>query len=214
MIGDKLLIKDYHRKAAELALPKVLESIEKKGRIAVSVAGESGSGKSETGYCIKEDLEKKGYNVVLLGQDDYFRLPPKTNAKKREEDISWVGPGEVRLDLLDEHVRKLKQGAVGLEKPLVYFDEDRIGEEKISGGPFDVVVIEGTYTSLVPSVDVRVFIDRNYKQTKKNRLERARDPDVEFLERVLAIEHVEISSHKSRADVIIPPPEEEQNLGV
>ena len=102
-------------------------------------------------------------------------------------DISWVGPNEVKLDLLDEHVFKLKGGAKEITKPLVFFAEDRIGEEKVKGGPFEVVIVEGTYTSLVDSVDIRVFIDRNYKQTKKHRLKRAREPDVRFLEDVFEL---------------------------
>ena len=212
MIGDKLVITDYHRAGAEQALPTVLERLEAGGRIGVSVAGESGSGKSETGHCLKEKLEAAGQKVVLLGQDDYFRLPPKSNHARRLEGIDWVGPGEVRIDLLDEHVRAVKDGAAEITKPLVYFDEDRIDEETITGGPWDAVVIEGTYTSLVESLDVRVFIDRDYRQTKKARLKRARDPDVKFLEQVLHIEHDEISKHKARANVVIAPPPEEAEL--
>ena len=44
------------------------------------------------------------------------------------------------------------------------------------------------------------------------RLKRNRDPDVKFLERVLEIEHKEISQHKARADVVIDPPAEERGL--
>ena len=150
--------------------------------------------------------------MILLGQDDYFRLPPKSNHNRRFEGIDWVGPGEVRIDLLDEHVRAIKDGATAITKPLVYFEEARIDEETIEGGPWEAVIIEGTYTSLVPSLDVRAFIDRDYRQTKKHRLERARDPDVAFLEQVLAIEHAEISQHKARADVVIAPPPEEAKL--
>jgi len=212
MIGDKLVITDYHRAGAEQALPTVLERLEAGGRIGISVAGESGSGKSETGHCLMEKLEQAGKKVILLGQDDYFKLPPKSNHNRRLQGIDWVGPGEVRIDLLDEHVRAVKDGATEITKPLVYFEEDRIDEETVGGGPWDAVVIEGTYTSLVDSLDVRVFIDRDYRQTKKARLTRARDPDVEFLEQVLHIEHDEISQHKARADVVVAPPPEEAEL--
>ena len=119
--------------------------------------------------------------------------------------------GEVKLDLLDEHLAQLRaRDGRPLTKPLVYFEEDRIGEETVDGGPYDVVIAEGTYTSALQNVDVRVFIDRNYRQTKKARLARGRDPDVEFLEQVLEIEHGIIAQHKARADVVLPPPAEEQ----
>ncbi len=213
MIGDKLVITEYHRQAAEMVW-KALADRPGKEPLAVSVAGESGCGKSETARCIADKGEEAGLRVVILGQDDYFVLPPKTNHAKRQQDISWVGPGEVKLDLLDQHVAKLKTSDTPVEKPLVYFEEDRIDHEILPAGPYDLVVVEGTYTTLLQNVDLRAFIDRNYKQTKKARLTRGRDPDVQFLEKVLAIEHDIISKHKALADVVIPPPPEEQNLEI
>ncbi|RME21679.1 MAG: hypothetical protein D6806_14325 [Deltaproteobacteria bacterium] len=213
MIGDKLVITEYHRNAAR----KVMEKLEPMlaaaaGRpLAVSIAGESGSGKSEIAHCLGDNLEEHNLRYVILAQDDYFKLPPRSNHEKRLQDISWVGPQEVRLDLLDEHIEALKEHPEKpLEKPLVYFEENEIRTETINPGMLDVIIAEGTYTSLLDNVDLRVFIDRNYRQTKKARLARARDPDLDFLEKVLEIEHQEISRHKARADVIIDPPEEEK----
>ena len=212
MIGDKLIITDYHRAAAA----KVMEVLKKRlmtsnQPISVTVAGESGCGKTEIAHCLAELIKKAGKNSIILSQDDYFRLPPKTNHNKRMQDIDWVGPGEVRLDLLDNHLAFLKNRTEQpLEKPLVHFDENRIAREIIQPGKFDVVIAEGTYTSLLKNVDLRVFINRNYKETKKARLKRNRDPDVNFLEKVLAIEHLEISKHRLRADEIIDPPPGEQ----
>lgn len=211
MIGDKLLITDYHRAGAALALELIRTKLTDGVTLAITVAGESGSGKSETGHVIAETLTAEGKRCILLGQDDYFVLPPRSNHKRRQEDISWVGLGEVRLDLLDEHLAKIKsRKGESFSKPLVYFEENRIGEESVEAAVFDVVVAEGTYTSALDKADVRVFIDRNYRQTKKSRLARGRDPDVAFLEQVLEIEHGIISQHKARADVVIPPPPEEQ----
>ncbi len=210
MIGDKMVITDYHRNAAA----KALEAVERRlaaepGAVSVSIAGESGCGKTETAHCLGEAIEKTGRSCIILSQDDYFHLPPKSNHNKRLEDITWVGTGEVCLDLLGQHVAALKAGLdEPLEKPLVYFEEDRIGSETVALGSPDVVIVEGTFTTLLPDIDVRVFINRTYRQTKKARLARGRDPDVGFLERVLQIEHEEISQHKANADVVIEPPAE------
>ena len=211
MIGDKLLITDYHRAGAATAMETIRPLLEKGKTVTVSVAGESGGGKSEIGHCIAQTLIDEGKSALVLGQDDYFKLPPKSNHQRRQQDISWVGPGEVKLDLLDSHLAALKtRSGEPLEKPLVYFEEDRIGTETIQGGPFQLVVAEGTYTSQLENLDVRVFINRTYHQTKKARLARGRDPDVAFLEEVLDIEHRIISKHKERADVVLFPPPEEQ----
>jgi len=214
MIGDRLVITDYHRSGAAQIMDAIRARLEAGQRLIVTVAGESGSGKSEIGHCLAELAVGMGKKAFVFGQDDYFRLPPKSNHQRRLEGIAWVGPGEVRLDLLDEHMAALRDGLdAPLTKPLVFFDEDRIGEEQVAPERFDLVIAEGTYTSLLDSADLHAFIDRNYRQTKKNRLRRARDPATEFLERVLEIEHQIISAHKARADVIIEAPPEERELG-
>jgi len=211
MIGDKLLITEYHRNAAEQVLPVVRQALATgQTSLTISIAGESGSGKSEIANCLAAKLEEEGRNCLILCQDDYFRLPPKSNYQRRKSDISWVGLGEVRLDLMEAHVAALKDHPdKPLSKPLVNFDEDRIGCEIIERGIRDVVIVEGCYTSLINNVDIRVFINRNYRQTQRARKLRARDPHEGFLERVLAIEHQEISTHKARADIVIDPPSEE-----
>ena len=117
----------------------------------------------------------------------------------------------MQLDLLDAHLRALKANASEpLEKPLVYFDEDRIDVEVLPAAQRDVIIAEGTYTGFLEHADIRAFIDRDYRQTKKARLRRGRDPDVAFLEQVLAIEHEIIGEQKAFADVIIEAPEDER----
>lgn len=210
MIGDKLIVEDYHRAAAAKILSRLRKEFwEHRRPVALTVAGESGSGKSETAHCLCEELTKAGKSCLILGQDDYFRLPPRTNHERRKQDIGWVGPGEVRLNLLDQHLQALKGTPdAPLTKPLVYFKENEIGRETLRSPGLEFIIAEGTYTSLLKNADFRVFIDRTYRQNRQARLKRARDPDPEFLEEVLAIEHREISRHKDLADLIIEPPEE------
>jgi uridine kinase len=212
MIGDVILIDDYHIEAGNLILD-YLKKINLKTPFAISISGESGCGKTEIGQVLKNEFGNKGLKVIVLGQDDYFKLPPHSNHEHRNKDISWVGPGEVKLNLLNEHIKTLKLNNGLLEKPLIHFENDTIGKEVVTG-PFDVIIAEGTYTALLEDVDVRVFIDRDYKDTKKHRLSRNRDQaledneyqDLSFLENVLQIEHKIISQHKKLAHLIIPPP--------
>lgn len=208
MIGDKLVITEYGRRNGEKVVEEALKRIAGSERVfVITVAGESGSGKSETAYTTAKQLGKKGFKAVILAQDDYFRFPPKTNSKKRLENIDWVGPGEVRLDLMDEHLKAAKQGADRIVKPLVYFKEDRIGEETVSLKGIRAVIAEGTYTTVLEQADVRVFIDASYHSTLEHRRKRARDEtEGDFIESVLEIEHRIISAHKSRAHLVLSPP--------
>jgi uridine kinase len=206
MIGDKLVIETYHeengRRVAEACLPRIKDA----NRIfTLTVAGESGSGKSETAATTAHELEKAGYRVAILGQDDYFRLPPKSNSQKRKEDISWVGTGEVRLDLMDAHLKAAKEGQTTIIKPNVLFDENTITEETVSLEGIDVVIAEGTYTTSLNEADFHAFIDKTYHDTLAHRNKRARDEtEGAFIESVLEIEHKIISALKPRADIVLP----------
>ena len=73
MKGDILILQKYHRRAASEIVPHIIDKIRgKNSRYIITVAGESGSGKSETGQAIAEELEKYGIKTVILGQDDSF----------------------------------------------------------------------------------------------------------------------------------------------
>lgn len=204
MIGDKLIIKDFHTKAAQQICNALMSEInEKSGRYTITIAGESGSGKSEIAAELSRLLAARSISSYILQQDDYFVYPPKTNEKMRRKNIKHVGTGEVKLDLLNAHIEALRKGEERIRKPVVTFEEDRIDEEEIVLGDVKTVIIEGTYTSLLSNIDCRIFIDRDYRETKKSRLERAREAQDDFLERVLEIEHDIISKHKARAHLVV-----------
>lgn len=204
MIGDKIIIKPQHYKAAEKILRIILKEIkDSKNRYAISIAGESGSGKSETAQALAEKLLEHGIKSAIFQQDDYFIYPPKTNDKTRRADIGWVGMSEVHLNELDDQLRSALGGANEVVKPLVIYQEDRITEETIFLNEAKVVIAEGTYTTTLKNVHTRIFIDRSYWETKKSRLERAREEQDDFIEKVLKIEHQIISSQKQNADIII-----------
>ncbi len=204
MRGDVLIIQEWHRKAglkaAELIMPQIEQSADK---FTITVAGESGSGKSEIAEVIAEALADKNIKTFILQQDDYFIHPPKTNENTRRKDMDWVGANEVHLDIMDQNLKDFKEGKTQITKPLVIFEEDRITEETINIDEFKVAIAEGTFTTTLTHVDCRVFIDQTYHETKKARLLRAREEQDDFLETVLKIEHKVISSHKRIADFLV-----------
>lgn len=204
MRGDVIIVEEHHRRAAEKIAEALLPGIRaRERRTTVTIAGESGSGKSESAKALAEALEARGVRCGVLQQDDYFVLPPKSNDARRREGIEWVGTGEVRLDLLDEHLRAARSGTQTITKPLVIYDEDRIEDEQMSYAGLDVVIAEGTYTTLLEHADHRVFIARNRLETLESRRKRGREAIEPFIERVLEIEHAIISMHKERADIVI-----------
>ncbi|MFQ5949430.1 MAG: zeta toxin family protein [Nitrospiria bacterium] len=206
MRGDKIIVEEHHAKAAKKIVEIILHQITSSARkYSLSVAGESGSGKSEISRAIADELENKGIMSVILQQDDYFAYPPKTNDKIRRRDIGWVGPQEVHLDILDQNLRDFLCGQSELEKPLVIYDEDLITKEIVFVENAKVAIAEGTYTSLLENLSTRTFIDRNYNDTRAYREKRRRNKSEldAFTGNVLEIEHVIISAHKAFANIII-----------
>lgn len=203
MRGDKLFIEAHHTGRAQ-EIGSLLEHRIEQG-FTLTVAGESGSGKSELASEIARFLTEAGQPAGVLQQDDYFVFPPNTNHEMRRNNIEQVGPYEVKLDFFDSNLRSFKMGEQTIYKPLVYFEEDRMTTEEMAVGEFVALIAEGTYTSLLHFVDFRIFIDRDYHQTLEARKRRARDKFDDFIVDVLEREHLIISEHKKKADVIIPP---------
>lgn len=204
MIGDKIVLKPYYLPPAHDIVDLIHHQITSNDEVfTISISGESGCGKSTLAMAIKLVLEGIGKESHIFHMDDYFKLPPTSNHNQRVEDINNVGPQEVNLELMRKHIADAKLRPVSMIKPLVHYKENDIRQEIIYLNTVDVIIIEGTYTSLLDEVDCKVFIDRTYIDTLQNRSDRAREEMTEFIENVLEIEHQIIKKHKILADVIL-----------
>lgn len=204
MKGDIILVGEEHQAAAERIVNRLFDEISRSDRrYTMTVAGESGSGKSETARALADALEARDIKAAILQQDDYYVLPPRSNDDARRANFCWVGTTEVRIDLLDQHLASAREGAASLAKPLVIYSENLITEETISLDGMDVVIAEGVYTSLCHNVDRRIFIARNRLETMEHRMRRGREEFDSFIEDVLKAEHEIISQHRPMADVVI-----------
>jgi len=206
MQGDVIIVEAHHARAGKETVRLLLPDIRATaGKYALSVAGESGSGKSETATAIANALEEESMASVILQQDDYYVYPPKTNDATRRKDPDWLGPKEVRLDVLEASVRDILDGKVTIQKPLINYEQDCITTETLPVDKARVVITEGTYTSLLKSVHARIFIARNYTDTLAHRQKRQRDKAEldDFTANILIREHDIIAAHRDIADIVI-----------
>lgn len=205
MIGDIIEIKPRHLVTAREILEAFKNSglFDKNHKIAIGIAGESGSGKSVTAYALQNVLNEVNIKSLVLQMDDYFKLPPRTNHENRLKSIENVGTQEVDLAKLSQNISDFKAGEKLIKKPLVHYNENRIAAEDINAEDYTVIIAEGTYILEIDDFDFKIFIDRNYKDTYENRMDRNRDDKSEFVEKVLEIEHQIIKQFKAKADLVL-----------
>lgn len=174
-------------------------------RLIIGVAGESGSGKSVTALCLARELEAAGFTTRVLHQDDYFRLPPRTNHEHRVQDLANVGPHEVNLDLLRRHLAAFRAAAPDVVAPVVDYPANTFLTQRLDFSPVEVLIVEGTYVLTLPDVDIRVFLEATHEATRGRRQARGRDIDAPIIDRILAIEHDIIAAQAASADIVITP---------
>lgn len=203
MIGDVINLEQKHLNTAENIYKIIKQNDHPAEKWSIGICGESGSGKSVTAFALKKVLEENGITGLVIQMDDYFKLPPKTNHENREKSFDNVGMHEVDLDLIQNNIKDFKEGKSTLEKPLVHYINNSISQEILDTEDVQVLIIEGTYILNINEFDFSVFIDRNYKDTYKNRMQRNRDEKSDFVEKVLNIEHQIIRQFKEKADVVL-----------
>ena len=194
---------EYAELAAAL-MERLLEwGLGARKRFVVGVAGESGSGKSVTASTLARTLVASGLSAVVLHQDDYFHLPPRANHAARERDIMHVGPGEVNLELMQAHIAEFLHGGDAIVVPMVNYATDRFEARRVELEGVTVLVVEGTYVLGLEDIDLRIFLEATYADTRDRRRTRARDVDSPFVERVLAREHDIIARCGELADLVV-----------
>ena len=66
-----------------------------------------------------------------------------------------------------------------------------------------LLVIDGLYAINTEDVDLRVFIELTYHETKMSQLMRGKEPSDDFRLQVLEREHINVQSLKHRADLLV-----------
>ena len=190
----------------ELNADKIIDALELKSdnTVLITIAGQSGCGKTTLSKILKNKLSSTGLNVLILHQDDYFRLPPAKNHQARVNDFNRIGVHEVRWDLLQKHLKSaIKKTEGSIISPIVDWQTDCFKLKQISLKNIDIVIIEGTYTTLLENITHKIFIDTHFTDTKTNRIVRNRESVSPFIEKVLAKEAQIISQHQKLAHIIL-----------
>ncbi len=223
MLGDVLLINDLHKAAAKTIMKRVLTEKKEKEKAnpdykyVVAISGESGAGKSELSHSLALMLKSKGIRVKVLHTDNYYLVPPLLRKEWRKANgIESVGLDEYDWSLVNRNIRDFKENRETI-MPCIDIIPDQIDKLVTDFMKIHLLVIDGLYAINAEEVDLRVFIELTYHETKMSQLMRGKEPSDNFRLQVLEREHINVQSLKNTADLLVNrsydvvEPEKQQN---
>ncbi len=210
MIGDILLINDNHRRAARELAKKVLEHKSVKEnehnghyKYVVGISGESGAGKSELSYSLALELKKQDIRVKVMHADNYYLVPPLLRREWRmTHGVESVGMDEYDWEKVNQNIRDFREDRVST---LPYIDilSGQIDTLTTDFQKIHLLVVDGLYAIRAEDIDLRVFIELTYLETKMAQLVRGKESHDDFRIRVLEKEHQNVLSLKPMADLLV-----------
>jgi len=204
MLEDILLINDNHKKAAVQILNYVLKH--RKDRMIVGISGESGSGKSELTHVLAKLLGKEGILTKTVHADNFYKtLPEERKEKRLEKGIeNAVGPQEYDWDAINRSIDDFKHGRIS-EMPCVDLITDKVDRLTTDFKEVEMIILDGLYAIKSDKVDLKVFIDLTYLETKEKHTKDSRGKEVmdEVRWAILGQEHKMVEALKTQADLLV-----------
>ena len=202
MLEDVLLIKDKHREAAAEIVNEILKN--KKPKFIVAISGESGSGKSELTHIVAKEMRKHGIFAKPIHIDNFYNtLPLKRTDWRIQNGIeNVVGLSEYKWDEIDRVISDFQKSNKS-SMPCVDLVTEQVDTLATDFNGMDMLIIDGLYAINTNGVDLAVYIELTYRETKKAQKDRGKEPQNEYRMRVLEQEHLAALSIKDKADLFV-----------
>lgn len=180
--------------------------------LTIGIAGGSGSGKTTVVKKIVNSLPCD--SVVIVSQDSYYKDNGHLSAEERAQ-INFDHPDSIEFDLLDKHVKDLKENKI-IQCPLYSYVTCARLKETTAIYPGKVLIVEGilifTHEKLRNKFDIKVFVDadpdeRLMRIIRRDILERGRNYEqaLQHYELYVKTMHQQfIEPTKRYADLIVP----------
>lgn len=202
MLGDVLLITEKHENAAKEIVPHILKN--RKDKFIIAISGESGSGKTELAHVIAKMLRKSDIICKPVHIDNYYRILPllRTEWRKKNGIQESVGLGEYDWDTINKNIDDFKNSRAST-MPCVDLVTEQVDQLTTDFNGVDMIIVDGLYAINTPGVDLRIFIELTYHETKKAQVVRGKEPQNEYRMQVLEQEHQVVLSLRPKADLLI-----------
>lgn len=206
MLGDVLLINDMHKDAAAAIAERVLSDLEKKEeryRYIVGISGESGSGKSELSHALGLALKAHYIRVKVLHTDNYYKIQPLLREEwRRNKGFDQIGHAEYDWVKISKTIRDFKEEQESII-PCVDLIPEMVDKLIVDFEKIDLIIVDGLYAIKANDIDLRIFIDLTYHETKINQIIRLKEKMTDFRINILEKEHQAVSALRPTADLII-----------
>jgi uridine kinase len=202
MLGDVLLIQEKHHKAGAAIIGEILKN--KKEKLIVAISGESGSGKTELAHVVARGLRAHGIFAKPMHIDNYYKVLPLERKQWRidNEIEECVGYEEYDWGTINRNIDEFKKGAEAV-MPCVDLVTEQVDTLITDYNSVDMLIIDGLYAIKTEDVDLRVFIDLTYHETKKAQTDRGKEPQNEYRWAVLEQEHKMVRALRPTADLLV-----------
>lgn len=181
-------------------------------RLLIGLAGGTGSGKTTVAEALLAAVAKG--KLALLPQDAYYRAQSEMPFEQRDL-INYDEPDAFDIDLLVDHLIRLKRGEAVLRPVYDFTRDDRSGETvPLESAP--VIVVEGILVLHFPALrdllDLKVFVDappdeRFIRRLERDISERGRSAESvirQYRRSVKPMHDLFIEPTKQHADLIVP----------
>jgi uridine kinase len=206
MLGDILLINDMHKEAAQAIFEHVLEArdnLEERYRYVVGISGESGSGKSELAHALGKLLKENNVRVKVIHTDNYYKIQPLLREEwRRNKGFDKIGIDEYDWIKIRKTIRDFREEQECMI-PCIDLIPEQVDKLITDFSKIDLLIMDGLYAINTPDVDLKVFIDLTYHETKYNQIIRMKEAMSDFRLAILEKEHQAVISLKPEADLIV-----------
>jgi uridine kinase len=206
MLGDILLINDMHKEAAQGIFDHIKTGCKNKGeryRCIVGISGESGSGKSELAHALGKLLKDNNVRVKVIHTDNYYKIQPLLREEwRRNKGFDMIGLDEYDWIKIRKTLRDFKEEQECMI-PCIDLIPEQVDKLITDFSKVDLLIVEGLYAIKAPDIDLRVFIDLTYHETKINQIIRMKEALSNFRLGILEKEHQTVISLKHKADLIV-----------
>jgi uridine kinase len=206
MLGDILMINDMHKDAALSIFEYVQEArekLEERYRYVVGISGESGSGKSELAHALGKLLKEHHVRVKVIHTDNYYKIQPLLREEwRRNKGFDKIGLDEYDWIKIRKTIRDFKEEQECMI-PCIDLIPEQVDKLITDFSKIDLLIIDGLYAIDTPDVDLKVFIDLTFHETKINQIIRMKEAMSDFRMAILEKEHEAVASLKPKADLIV-----------